>query len=106
MVFIEHNSLKSDIFLIPYLFHIFQDSCFSGSMFSTVQVFQGLGFPRSRFFRVRVQGPDPGFRSSRFKEFDHVFHAIVTAYCQQNRYVRYAIYTDFIHVKSNFDLRT
>ena len=48
MVFIEHNSLKSDIFLIPYLFHVFQDSCFLGS----------------RFFRVRVQDPSPGFRSS------------------------------------------
>ena len=49
MVFIEHNSLKSDIFLIPYLFHIFQDSCFSGST----------------FFRVWAQAPGSGFRSSQ-----------------------------------------
>ena len=45
-------------------------------MFFRVQVFQGPGFSWSRFFRVRVQGPSPrsgfrvqgpgpGFRSSR-----------------------------------------
>ena len=78
MVFVEHNSPKSDIFLIPYLFHVFQDSCFSGSRFFRVQIFQspgfsgsrffwvhdfqGLGFSGSQFFRVRVQGPGPGFR--------------------------------------------
>ena len=78
MVFVEHNSLKSDIFLIPYLFHVFQDSCFSGSRFFRVQVFQspdfsgsrffwvqdfqGPGFSGSQFFRVQVQGPGPGFR--------------------------------------------
>ena len=55
MVFIEHNSLKSDIFLIPYLFHVFQDSCFSGFRFFRVQVFQSPGFSGSRFFRVRVR---------------------------------------------------
>ena len=38
MVFIKHNSLKSDIFLNP----IFMP-CFSGSMFFSAQVFQGLG---------------------------------------------------------------
>ena len=32
-----------------------------------VPVFQDPGFSGSRFFRVQVfQGPDPGFRSSRF----------------------------------------
>ena len=50
MVFIEHNSLKSDIFLIPYLFHVFQGSCF----LFRVQVFQSSGFSGSRF-RIRVQ---------------------------------------------------
>ena len=85
MVFIGPNSLKSDIFLIPYLFHVFQDSYFSGSRFFRVQVFQipgfsGSRFSESRFFRVlvfqgpgflgsgsrvRVQGPGPGFRSSQ-----------------------------------------
>ena len=44
MVFMEHNSLKSDIFLIPYLFDVFQDSYFSGSRFYRVQVFQAPGF--------------------------------------------------------------
>ena len=38
MVFIKHDSQKSDIFLIQYLFHVFQDSCFSGPRFSMVQV--------------------------------------------------------------------
>ena len=81
MVFVKHNSLKSDIFLIPYLVYVFQDSCFSGprffrvqvfqspgfsgSRFFRVQVFQGLSFSGSRFFRVRVQGPGPGFRISQ-----------------------------------------
>ena len=32
--------------------------------FFMVQVFQGLGFLGSRFFRVQVQGLGPGFRSS------------------------------------------
>ena len=81
MVFIRHNSLKSDMFLIRYLFHVFQDTCFSGSRFFRVQVFQGPGFSGSRFFRVQVfQSPDfsgsrflrvqvfldPGFSGSRF----------------------------------------
>ena len=48
MVFIEHNSLKSNIFLIPYLL------CFSGFMFFWVQIFQDPGFSESRFFRVQV----------------------------------------------------
>ena len=70
MVFIKHNSLKSDIFFNSKFM-----PCFSGPMFFTVQVFQGPGFSESRFFwvqvfqglgfsgfgsRVRVQGPGPG----------------------------------------------
>ena len=51
MVFVKHNSLKSDIFFNPIFF-----PGFSGSRFFRVQVFQGLGFSGSRS-RVRVQGP-------------------------------------------------
>ena len=51
MVFIKHNSLKSDIFFNPTFI-----PCFSGSMLFRVQVFLVLGFSGSRFFRVRVQG--------------------------------------------------
>ena len=78
MVFVKHNSLKSDIFFNP----IFIPG-FSGSRFFRVQVFQGPGFsgfgpgsgsrvqglgPRSRVqgpgpgSRVRVHGPGSGFR--------------------------------------------
>ena len=53
MVFIEHNSLKSYLFLIPYLFHVLQDSCFSVYRFFRVQILQGPG-PGSGS-RVRVQ---------------------------------------------------
>ena len=60
MVFVKHNSLKSDIFLIPYLVYVFQDSCFSGPRFFRVQVFQSPGFSRSKFFRVQVFW-GPGF---------------------------------------------
>ena len=42
MVFVKHNSLKSDIFFNPIF----------------IPGFQGPGFSESRFFRVR--GPDPG----------------------------------------------
>ena len=64
MVFTEPNSLKSGIFLIPYLFHVFQDSYFSGSRFFRVQVFQSPGFSGSRIFLVQVfQGL--GFSGSR-----------------------------------------
>ena len=66
MVFIEYNFLKSDIFLIPYLFHVFQDSCFSGSRFFRVQVFQGPGFSGSTFFRVQVF-QSSGFSGSGFR---------------------------------------
>ena len=65
MVFVKHNSQKSDIFLIPYLVYVFQDSCFSGPRFFRVQVFQSPGFSGSRFFRVQVfQGLS--FSGSRF----------------------------------------
>ena len=46
--------------------------CFSRSRFFRVQVFQGPGFQGPGFqgpvpgFRVRVQGPGKGYRSSRF----------------------------------------
>ena len=57
MVFVKHNSLKSDISFNP----IFIPG-FSGSRFFRVQVFQGPGFSGSRFFRVLVQDPGPGSR--------------------------------------------
>ena len=48
----------SDIFLILYLFYVFQDQGFLGSRFFRVLVFQGSGFSGSRFFWVQVfQGP-------------------------------------------------
>ena len=53
IVFVKHNSLKSDIFLILYLFQVFQGSGFSESRFFRFQVFQGPG-PGSGS-RVRVQ---------------------------------------------------
>ena len=59
MVFVEHSSLKLDIFFNPIFI-----PCFSGFMLFRAQVFLGPGFSGSRFFRVRVQGPSPGFRSS------------------------------------------
>ena len=49
------------MFLILYLFQVFQGPGFSGSRFFRVQVFQGRGFSRSAS-RVRVQSPGPGFR--------------------------------------------
>ena len=79
MVFIKHNSLKSDLYFNPISI-----PCFSGSRFFRVQVFQDPGFSGSRFLgcrffrfqacqgpgfsgsgsRVQVQSPGPGFRSS------------------------------------------
>ena len=41
-------------FLIPHLFHVFQDSCISGSTFLRLQVFLGPRFSGSGS-RVRVQ---------------------------------------------------
>ena len=37
-----------------------------------------------------------------FKALDHVFHTDITAYCQQNCYVRLAIYTDLFTLNYNF----
>ena len=56
MVFIKHNSLRSDMFLNPYLFHVFQDSCFSGFRFFRVQVFQcpGPGFRSRQNFEIHL----------------------------------------------------
>ena len=54
MVFVKHNSLKSDIF-----FNLIFIPDFSGSRFFRAQVFEGPGFPGSR---VRVQGPGSGSR--------------------------------------------
>ena len=51
MVLIKHNYLKSDIFLILYLFQVFLGRGFSGSRFFRGQV-----------FRVRIQGPGSGSR--------------------------------------------
>ena len=92
MVLIKHNSGKSDIFFnsifIPdfsgsriFGVQAFQCPGFSGSRFFRVQVFQGLGFSGShsrvevfqgpgqgsRFFKVQIQGPGPGFKSSLLK---------------------------------------
>ena len=56
MVFIKHNSLKSDIHFNPIFI-----PCFLGSMFLRVrrffrvQVFPGTGFSGSKLFWVRVQ---------------------------------------------------
>ena len=78
MVFVKHNSLKSDIFCNPIFI-----AGFSGSKLFRVQVFQGLGSgsgsriqdpgPGSRVkgpgpgSRVQVQNPGPGFRNSQYK---------------------------------------
>ena len=51
MVFVKHNSLKSDILFNPIFI-----SGFSGSRFFRVQVFQDPGFSGSES-RVRVQSP-------------------------------------------------
>ena len=60
MVFIKHNSLKSDVF-----FNLIIIPCFPGFVLFRVQVFQGSGFSGSRFFRVQVfYGPNAGFSRS------------------------------------------
>ena len=59
MVFIKHNSLKSNKHFNPTFI-----PCFLGPTLLRVQFFQSPGFSASRFFRVCVQGPGPGFRSS------------------------------------------
>ena len=58
MVFVKHNSLKSDKFFNP----IFIPG-FLGSKFFRVQVFKDPG--QGPEFGSRVQGPGPGFRSSQ-----------------------------------------
>ena len=71
IVFIKQNSLKSDLILTPYLFHVFQDSYFPGfwgSRFFLVPAFQSSAFSDSSFFKGPVfQGLGPGFRSNRIK---------------------------------------
>ena len=62
---------------MPYLSHVFQ-----GPGFSWIQVFQGSGFSGSRFFKVRVQGPGPDFRSILKEVFHEVFYKVC-----QNLYV-------------------
>ena len=73
MVFIKHKFLKLDIHFNPVF-----TPCFIGSKFLRVrrffrvqvilgQDFSGSRFSGSKFFRVRVQGPGPGFRSSHFE---------------------------------------
>ena len=56
-VLISYNMWSSNHFSISSCF-----PCFSGSRFFRVHVFQGPGSKSM----VRVQGPGPGFRSSRF----------------------------------------
>ena len=53
MVFVKHNSLKSDIFCNPIFI-----AGFSGSKLFRVQVFQGLGSGSGS----RIQDPGPGSR--------------------------------------------
>ena len=57
MVFVKHNSLKSDIIFNP----IFIPG-FTGSRLFRAQVFQSLGPWSGSRSRVRVQGPGSGFR--------------------------------------------
>ena len=62
MVFIKRNSSQT-YFLIPNLFHVFQDSCISGYKFYRVQGprFSGFRFFKVYVFRVQVfQGLGPG----------------------------------------------
>ena len=92
MVFIKRNSLNSDIYFNHIFIPCFSGSRFLGSRFFRVRVqvlevtlgfsesrffrvrvqvsevplgFSGSRFILVRFFRVRVQRKDPGFRSSR-----------------------------------------
>ena len=63
MVFIKHNSLKSDIYFNPIFV-----PCFSGSRFFRVQVFQGPGCSGFRFFvGPGFSGLGPGFSGSGSK---------------------------------------
>ena len=70
MVFVKHNSLKSDIFFNPI---VFQGPGFSESRFFRVQVFQGPGPGPGPSLgsgsRVQVQGPGPGSGSRSRSRF-------------------------------------
>ena len=97
MVFIKHNSLKSDIYFnstfIPCFLgskflrvQIFLSPGFSESKFFLVQVFSEAGFSGSRFFWFKIfQGPDPGFRSRPLiiiyiaKIWEHDFFYVLTS---------------------------
>ena len=90
MVFVKHNSLKSDIFFNPIFIPGFSGSRFSELRFLRVQVFQGPG-PGSRVqgprstVRVRVQGPRSRFqqqpRKKTFGMRDYVIlHEVTVLY--------------------------
>ena len=113
MVFIKHNSIKSDIFFnrifIPgfsgsrfFRAQVFQRPGFSGSRFFRAQVLQGPDFSGSRFFRVRVhgpgpwsgsrvQGPGPSFRSSHltklFSSEVHFTNQRSNLYCKWRKWL-------------------
>ena len=65
MVFIKHNSLKSDIFVNPIFIPGFSGSSFFKIQVFRVQVFQGPG-----------QGPSPSFRSSHPKKLTDAIYNI------------------------------
>ena len=54
MVFVKHNSLKSDIFFNPMFIPGFSGFRFSGFRFFRVQVFQGPGLGCGSSVRVQV----------------------------------------------------
>ena len=85
MVFIKHNSLKPDIFFNPifmscfsgsmfFSVHVFQDPCYSGSIFFKVQA-----FAESMFFWVQLfQGPAlSGFVSRVWVQVLEVAHSFI-----------------------------
>ena len=98
MVFIKHNSIKSDIF-----FNRIFIPGFSGSRFFRAQVFQRRGFSGSRFFRAqvlqgpgpwsgfRVQGPGPSLRSSHliklFSSEVHFTNQRSNLYCKWRKWL-------------------
>ena len=65
--------------------HVFQGPRFLRSRFFWVQVFQSPGFQDpgfsgSRFFRVLVQGPGPGFRSTPNSRYSCLFNYFLIHY--------------------------
>ena len=62
--------LQSVFFLHSAVSHVFQGPDSSGFTFFRFQFFQVSGFSGSRFFRVRVKGPGPSFRSSKMQELE------------------------------------